>query len=628
MSGERRRYVPLYHGTLPNPGRPATRIERISYFRGDDLGRSPATVDPSRSPESCNMLRDELGQIRKRMGWHTVAHYSGAINGAYCFGGAQLIHAGNRLYEGDTALGALADTRSAAQQLSGALWLTDGTALRRLRGRSGSFALHNVSNLAHVPTVVISRDPAGGGTAYEEYNLIGRAFTNSFLADASSTVFQLTDEGLDADEVRAQVLSAGGVWTRKRENTDFTVDRETGTVTFSAAPGASPVEGEDNVRITAYKTREGYAARINGCTVSILYGVGGAPDRLFVGGNPAYPGMDWYSAQNDPTMFGDLSYSVLGQDDAPIVGYSIVSDRLAAHRGDTADGRSVVLRTGRLDADGRAIFPITGSLQGPGAVAPHAMAYLGNDPLFFTRSGVFALTASDLSGERVTEARSAMLNARLLEEEHPEEACAAVFHGFYLLCLNGRVYALDSLQRVRAASAPACAYQFEGYLLDSVPARCIWVRDDTLYFGTADGDVRAFYTDKTDPESYSDDGSAIRAYWDTPYFAGALRHSRKRFCYLSVTLAPSVATSLTVYARRFGIWQKLFADHSSARYLDFSRLDFSKFTFSTDTSPINVRKRIGLPTTDKAMLRLENNERNEPFGIYDLTLEYTETGKL
>jgi len=629
MSETRKRYVPLRHGALSSPQKPKTQAVQIAYFRGDDLGRSPATVDPSRSPESCNMLRDELGQLRKRMGYHTVAHYGGAINGAYRFGGASLIHAGYRLYEGETALGAMANRRSCAQRLGGALWLLDGTALRRLTGTQGDFSLVNARSAAYVPTVVISRSPSGGGAAYEEYNLLSRYFINSFLAEAGATVFQLTDDELDDDAaLTVRVLSASGVWVRKTENTDYTVDRRTGTVTFAAAPGAPLVAGEDNVRITAAKTREGYAARIDGCTVSALYGVGGVPDRLFVGGNPDYPGQDWYSAQNDPSMFGDLSYSVLGQGDAPIVGYSIVSDRLAAHRGDAADGRSVVLRTGRLDENGQAAFPLTGTLQGPGAIAPHALAYLGNDPIFLTRSGVYALTASDMTGERVTEARSALLNARLLREEAPEEACAVVFHGFYLLCVNGHVYALDSLQKTRAAEEPASSHQYEGYYLEGIPARTIWTQDDVLYFGTGSGDVKAFYTDKTAQESYNDDGAAIRAYWDTPYFAGAIRHTRKVFRYLSVTLAPAVATSLTVYAKRYGIWQELFCDRSSARYFDFRRLDFEKFSFSTDTSPINIRKRLGVPVTDKAMLRLENNECNEPFGIYDLTLEYTEAGKL
>lgn len=45
----------------------------------------------------------------------------------------------------------------------------------------------------------------------------------------------------------------------KTEGTDFTVNRETGAVTFLTVPGKSPLNGEDNVKITAYRTVEGYA---------------------------------------------------------------------------------------------------------------------------------------------------------------------------------------------------------------------------------------------------------------------------------------------------------------------------------------------------------------------------------
>lgn len=65
----------------------------------------------------------------------------------------------------------------------------------------------------------------------------------------------------------------------KVENTDFTVDRERGIVTFTTAPGESPVKGQDNVQITASKVREDYLDAINKCTIAAVYGVGGSTDR-------------------------------------------------------------------------------------------------------------------------------------------------------------------------------------------------------------------------------------------------------------------------------------------------------------------------------------------------------------
>ena len=88
------------------------------------------------------------------------------------------------------------------------------------------------------------------------------------------------------------------------ENSGFTVNRTAGTVTFTTAPGVSPVAGQDNVKITASHTVEGYADRINKCRIGIQFGVNGATDRLFLSGSPQLINYDWYSGLNDPTYWG------------------------------------------------------------------------------------------------------------------------------------------------------------------------------------------------------------------------------------------------------------------------------------------------------------------------------------
>ena len=604
--------------------KPTESLIKIDSFKGNDLGHTALNVTESRSPSSLNMLRDEIGQIRKRMGWHTVENYDSRINGAYVFNDKTLIHSGAKLFDGETEIGQMADNLSQGWTLDSALYLLDGESLKVC---SEDFTLKNVSEVAYVPTVIISRDPEGGGVAYEPYNLIGTKFTNAFYGKASVTAYQLTDDDLDSTPVTAQVLNSNGEWIDKTENTDFTVNRETGVVTFSTAPGVSPVEGEDNVKITASKVREGYADRINKCTISTLYGVNGAADRLFVSGNPDYPNRDWWSAQNDPTMFGDTDYSMLGQDNSAVIGYSVVSNRLAAHKDEAEDGRNVILRQGEMDEDGKAIFPIVNTLIGEGGIAPFSHRYVGKEPLFLTRRGVFAIMAEDITGEKYSQVRSSLLNAKLIKEENLESACAAVHNDFYMLFVNGRVYCLDALQKTYTKNEPYSSFQYEGYVLDNIPARVAWTDGNKLCFGTADGRVCEFYTDKNLSTSFKDDGTAINAYWDTPFFAGQTRFTRKNFSYIAVTLAPAVATSITVYGKKLGLWKHLFTDNSSARYFDWNYINFEKFSFKTDTSPINVRKRIWVGVVDKAQFRFENNELNEPFGIYDVTIEYTETGK-
>lgn len=611
---------PFYMG---NTSRPKTGIASVNNFRGDDLRNTAATVDKTRSPESLNMIRDEIGQVRKRMGYYLVKTYTGQINGAHHFENDVLIHAGDKLYKGNAVIGTMANARSQSWLLNDKLYLLDGVKFRTYDGTT----LSDVAGSGYIPTTIISRNPDGsGGSAYEEINLLEPGFTNSFHLSATATTFQLTDDSLDSKAVTAKVMISSGKWVDKAEGTDFSVNRTTGVVTFASSVAASPLEGEDSVKITAYKTREGYADKINKCTISTLFGVNGAADRLFVAGHSDYPNQDRYSQMNDPTYFGDLSYSVLGQDNSAIMGYSIISDRLAAHKDASEDGRNVILRSGILTNDGDATFPIVSALQGEGCCCKQGCAYLGREPLFVTRNGIYAITAEDITGEKYSQNRSSFLNSKLIKEDL-ENAVCCIYNDFYLLAVpSGRVYALDSLQKTYSKNEPYSTFQYEGYVLDNINARVMWQIDGTLYFGDSNGKVWAFYTDKKEPNSYSDNGVAIKAYWDTPYFFGKVTHNKKSFNYLSLTLAPAPQTGVRVYGKIWGVWKILFEDFYTARFFDFKYLDFSKFTFSTDTSPRNIKKKLDVKYVDKLMLRLENDAINEPFGIYDLSIEFMEGG--
>ena len=178
---------------------------------------------------------------------------------------------------------------------------------------------------AYIPTLTIARAPNIGGEEYENANLISPKYREQFLGTENDKVYQMSLVPLDSTPVEVELLQADGSWKPMAENSGFTVNRTAGTVTFTTAPGVSPVAGQDNVKITASHTVEGYADRVNKCRIGIQFGVNGATDRLFLSGSPQLINYDWYSGLNDPTYWGDQAYSVLGQSDSAIVGYSIVN---------------------------------------------------------------------------------------------------------------------------------------------------------------------------------------------------------------------------------------------------------------------------------------------------------------
>lgn len=599
----------------------------IETFRGVDLNNSPTNVDKSRSPAAPNMIRDQVGKVRKRMGYTTVATAPGKINGHYQLKGETLIHAGGKLYRWDNAqgfeeVGTMADAKSRGFVFEEKLYLLDGETYRVYDGKT----LKAVTEAAYVPTIIISRNPEGGGNAYEALNLLGTKWTESFLGAASTKTYQLTTKELDETKVTAQVLNADGEWVDKTEGTDFTVDRAKGTVTFNTAPGESPVKGQDNVKITASKARDGYADKINRCTVFAVFGVGGAPNRVFVSGNPDEPGMDWYSGFTDPTFFPDTNYTKLSRDGAEIAGYAVLGNALAAFLDGSTDGRNVVVRTGSLDNAGEAIFRIQNILLGENAVAKDSFALTDKEPLFLTERGIYAVTAEELTGEKISQERSYYISSALMNAAGLSEAVGIVYRDFYVLALNQTLYLLDLQQKHYERNSPYSSYQYECYYWPEIPARILWTEGERLCFGTEDGRLCRFAINVDRNDSYNDDGKAIDAYWETCDFDGNTFFKTKTFTGIAVRLAAAVQTGVKVYAQKRGLWSLVFDAKDRARYFSWDYIDFAKFVFSSDETPRTLYGKVKIKKVDKVRFRLQNKELNEPFGIYAFGLEWREPG--
>lgn len=644
-----------------NIPRTALSASTISSFLGVDMSSAPANVKENRSPAAPNMIRETKGKVRKRTGYELIETRTGRINGVHFLDEHKLIHAGSGYYLGDKLLYTGSDARSVAFQMNGAipatggnadetpyrqnsrLWILDGKELlcfglfpceeEEASGETPpaedtpagyTWAIKRASEIAYTPTILIARAPTGGGTSYEKVNLLSPRRTEKFCGVASVKTYQLSAASLDEAAVTAK-KRVGSTWQELSEGTDFTVNRTTGLVTFTVAPGVPPVTGEDNVAITYHKTVPGYRERIDHCQIGVLYGVSGATDRLFVSGNPAYPNYDWYSALNDPTYFGDMWYSILGQDSASVVGYSIVSDRLAAHRDRGDNNANVILREGVLQ-EGEAAFPQVGTLQGTGAIAPYSFCYLQTEPLFLTREGIYAITANDIIGEKYAQHRSFFIKDALMREQGLQDAFAFVYDGFYMLALNGHVYILDGTQYSFEGKEPYSTRQYECYYWTNIPARVMWEEDGALYFGTGDGKICRFFRDYSALSSYNDCGEAIPCYWQLPDFDGRSFYKNKTVRYLAIRLASAAATGVMMRAQIRGGWQTLKTDFASAGYCDLIGFDFTRANLSGDTTPKTIGQKVRLKKVDKVTFRFENSEKNEPFGIYEIAIEFTEGG--
>lgn len=633
---------------VPEP--PKLYTEKLRGFTGVDFANNPTQTATFRSPDAQNMISDLAGMPVKRPGYETLATFGAQINGIFRLVTDDeekvLVHAGTVLYEWKHGDGVFAtggaivysdmnNVRSTAFQNNKRLYILDGKTYLVYGEFDGNFIVKKVSDIATVPTCVLARRPDGsGGTTFDDINVLTAKRTYSFTVlsdDKDVKEFHLTPDDslpLTSAKVTARVMNAQAEWDEKVEGTDFTVNRTKGIITFNTAPGANISTGVDKVEITFEAESEYDADLINKCSIATMFGYNGATDRLFVSGNPDARNYHYWSEINDPCYFPGLNYAYLGQDSSAIIGYSHLGNSLAVHKEDNEQDQTIFLVSGNYDTENGYEFAISGSIAGVGAISKYCFRHFGTEPMFLSRRGVYAITTQYLTVEKYAQNRSYYVDPRLIKEPHLEEAVAVEYNGYYYLGVNGHVYVADSRGKVYEKNAPQSEFQYEWYYLTNIDARVWWVFDDRLFFGTPDGKIKRFYK----PEelelsrlAYNDDGEPIHAYWDTPIYSFDTLYRNKTLKNLHIMPKPGTRASMSVYYKLKGS-RKMVATKTLDTF-DFNDIDFTRFTFVTDDSPIVIATNAKAKKFMLIQFRLENNELDESFGFYEIEANYILVGK-
>ena len=603
------------------------RTKKYERFRGIDFTTDPALVDDARSPWAPNMVADMGGMPEKRPGWRTVRTFPGQVNGLFdaVFDDNVhfLAHVGKSLYrwyedgEKEPLLLApgLPDERSMSVYMNGCLWIFTGGGLYRYDGASAKSA----SADAYVPLTIIARSPSGGGESYEAVNMLTGKQKVSFLADGSSMAYKLpytNIESVDSVEVDGIVKTSG-----------FTVNKNTGTVTFSSAPPKPSAGGEDNVVIAFTKTVSGYADRIGKCRAAIVWGVGAASDRIIATGNPDYPNYDFTSGYNDGTYWPDTGYAVVGTEETAIMGYRRMGEYLAIVKEDNGQDSTVFLRSGSIDPDGEAVFPTKPCLAGAGAVTRFGFGNIDDEQLILTGRGVYALTTNSLTAEKIAQNRSYRVDPKLIAEDLTQ-AVTCGYDGHFLIFVGGRVYGLDGRQPKSYQSRNDTNFIYECFYWEHVPARCVLrhieAGRESLWFGTADGRICRLNTDIEGMRRFSDDGEAIEAVWATKADDDGdpmvLKTMLKKGN--AVTIKPYTRSSAKILFRtdRDAVaWQ---AAEGTMDIFDWEDIDFSRFTFNANDAPTEIPFRRKVKTYKRLQILVKNDAVNEGFGVYAIVKHY------
>ncbi|MBQ7737282.1 MAG: hypothetical protein IJT62_05540 [Oscillospiraceae bacterium] len=326
--------------------------------------------------------------------------------------------------------------------------------------------------------------------------------------------------------------------------------------------------------------------------------------------------------------------STIGSESTAIMGYCRLGSVQGIVKADDGQDSTVFLRSAET-SDGEAIFPLRQAITGVGAVSPGSFASLLDDPLFLSRNGIMAIASNTITSEKIAQGRSYYVNAKLTEEKDLTDAEAVVWNGMYLLSTPaGHVYVMDGRQNKSYRSASMGDFVYECYYWENVPARC-WLcwksgTEESLYFGTADGRICKVNSDVEGMARYSDedaDGNsvAIDAVWSTKYdddgTPAVLKTMLKRGC--CVTIKPYARSSGTVYFRSdrsSGVEKKV--ARKDMDILDFTDIDFERFTFNTDDSPQEIFLNRKVRNYKRLQILVRNSEVNEGFGIFQITKHF------
>ena len=483
-----------------------------SNFRGVDFRGEE--INLLRSPDSLNVWKDykETESIRTRPEIELKTAFSGAIYGIFFYGDKMLVHSGKTLCKvenGDiTALcEGLNEAISNSFIYDNIFYLKDGKNYLQYDGET----VKEVEG--YIPTTTIARKPLGGGTKYEDVNMMSDFRKNSFLADGASFSFFL--DVMNIDEDFAPVVTVNDETVSPEE---YTVDYAEGKIVFNeTAPDAPLTDGQDNIIVLFKKAIPQYKDCIKKCTLLQVF-----DNRVFFSGNPDYPNMVWNSSLNDPSYCSDLDYYKEGRDNAAVKGLVAGNNALWVFREPSDANTTVFYHTPTIDDEYGKVYPSSHSSITTGCVGK--AINFNDDIVFFSDRGMEGISG-DITTEQVVAHRSSLVDRKMISEPNYKDMVLAEWEGYLLVFIGNRVYLADS----RAMFTNENHYEYEWFYwtLDQ-DVICATVNNGILYIGTSNG----IYT-------LTDTTANVESYWVTPLdkfnYPNMLKTTNKRGCVAEAT---------------------------------------------------------------------------------------------
>ena len=472
-----------------------TRV--YSGFRGVDFRGEE--INLVRSPDSLNVWKDykETDSIRTRPGLAKMETFDAPVFGVFFFNEMCLVHSGTKLYKivGKTKtvlFSGLNETRSDSFIYNNTWYFKDGKHYLQYDGQT----IKEVEGF--VPTTSIARKPGGGGSMYQDVNLLTGKRINTFLADGESKEFSLDAQKIDTDFKPIVKVNDKAV-------DNFTVDYTAGKITFTEAPAVPLTDGQDNVSVEFRKTVDGYPNRIKNCTLLQVF-----DNRVFFSGNKDYPNTVWHCSLDDPSYCSDLDYYHEGLDNAAVRGLVAGNNALWVFREPSQANTTVFYHTPTIDSDYGKIYPSAHSSISTGCIG--GAVNFNDDIVFFSDRGMEGISG-DITTEQVIAHRSSLVDRKLTAESNYKNMVLTEWEGYLIIFIDDKAYLADS----RASLKNENHFEYEFFYWE-LGKKVISAKVDkgVLYIGTQDG----VYT-------LSDKEADVESYWVTPKDKFKYPHKQK-----------------------------------------------------------------------------------------------------
>ena len=597
----------------------ATGIKRTyTDFKGVDFLNEPSLVDITRSPDALNVwknYKDTEGTcIETRPGYRKIAQIGTKINGIYIYNTTNaIVHSGTELYEWNNVptepneeslkkiYEDMNDTKKVSfNKVEDKLYINDG---KTYLVYDGETVKKVTEDEPFIPTTTISRRAGniGGGETLQDVNVLTPKRKNTFLGDGESTEFYLDAQEIDTAEVEAIVNDV-----ELEEDTDFTVDRIKGKVTFNEAPSEPNLSGYDNVVITFSKTVEGYADRINKCDKVLQF-----DNRLFYTGNPDYPNAVFHSELNNPQYISDLSYYEDGANDSSIRGMTIGNNVLWVFKDLDQNNANVFYHEPTIDLEQGKIYP---SKQGNVSVGCYAgSTNFKDDIVYLSRQGLEGITIEKIDSKQVIAHRSSLVDTLMINENDYENATLTEYKGYLLVLVNDKVFLADSRQKY--SSLDTFEYEWFYWDFSNASPNILKEYNNNLYIGAKDGSI--FIVEGT-----NDNGNAINSYWTTPMdnfgYNNMVKTTNKRGGLVKIKTIPNGLIKIARRTEKSPEYR--YTTEKSANGFNFNNIDFANFSFVTTNKSYMIFK-IKEKKINEISLKLYSDEKDKPFGVYSITIE-------